>query len=105
MLSKTERSAIARAWKDRAVLTDGRSMPGRFEQPHVEVSLAEGTSPTWNTATDEADAIGLTNQAARNTRIERIDLYTGKQAGPFKVISYHLVGDGAFCELGLQAVT
>ena len=93
----TERAALASAWGD-TLLAGTLSVPGQYEEPQAEDLLTEGTAPTFLAERAVLEAGGITY----GSPIDNVITHDGRTRGPFKVVRWQSVDDGAFILLGLQ---
>ena len=74
------------------------TVSGHYEEPQAEDQLVEGTAPTFLTARGFLEAASITI----GTTIDSIQTQDGRTVGPFKVVRWQVVEDGAFVNLALQ---
>ena len=96
-----EREALASVWEDSALVGTTR-IPGQYDEPQAEDLLVEGTAPTFLAARAHLEAIPVT-AGPGGTTIDSVTTHDGRTRGPYRVVRYASLDDGAFVLLGLQA--
>lgn len=96
--SAAEREALTAAWGDVATTAAGASVRGQFDEPQAEDLLIEGTAPTFLASLTELEGASV----AIGTDITSVATFDGRTRGPFRVVRWQAVEDGAFIQIALQ---
>lgn len=96
--TEADRIALENLGGDSAII-GATSVPGSYDEPGADVIGVEGVDPTFLVSAR------LVAQAAivRGTQL-LVSTHDGRTRGPFRVVRWMPVDDGAFIELGLETL-
>ena len=92
-----ERAALTESWGDTASIA-GRALHGLYDEPQAEDLLMQGTAPTFQSSLSELQRVSVT----LGTTIDSVTTFDRRTRGPFTVVRWNVIEDGAFILLGLQ---
>lgn len=93
-----EREALTAAWGDYAAV-GAFTVRGQYDEPQAEDLLVEGTAPTFQASLAELNAASV----SIGTTFDSVTTFDGRTRGPFQVVRWQVIEDGAFIQLGLQS--
>ena len=100
MESAAERQALA-SFSGEYATVGSETLQIHFAEPQAEDVLVEGVAPALLAERVALETLGLT----RGSRIDSVHALDGRITGPFRIVFWRSVDDGAFVELGLEVTT